>query len=237
MKQKLSAEQQRQDIQNEFDAFVYAVGHDLHAPVRGILHFSRMLERRCADRLEPKELDMLQRIPQMASKTQAMLDGLLELSRLGRRDWHPQEQDMDNLIEQAVAAARERRPGRAADFQVQGQLPHVLADRDSCIQMLTELLDNAILFNDEETAQVIVAYNDKTQTFSITDNGIGINESGLGRMFDAFCRLHHEGDYGGGLGLGLTRASKIVRLHDGRLRVESTPDAGATFYFDMPLAS
>jgi light-regulated signal transduction histidine kinase (bacteriophytochrome) len=110
-----------------------------------------------------------------------------------------------------------------------------MADRAQLARVFQNLVANAIKFRREDVApraHISAEREDDTWTFSIADNGIGIDPAHADRIFQIFQRLHTDEEYPG-LGIGLALSKRIVERHGGRIWVESTPGAGSTFYFTM----
>ena len=116
-------------------------------------------------------------------------------------------------------------------------LPTVLADPTQLGQVLLNLVGNAIKFRGDEPPVIRVGATraDDEWSFSVRDNGIGIDPQHAGRVFVIFQRLHGRKDYPGS-GIGLAICKKIVERHGGRIWLESQPGQGATFYFTIPVA-
>lgn len=104
-------------------------------------------------------------------------------------------------------------------------------------EVFTNLLTNAVKYNDKEKPLVEVGFNDgETPEFFVRDNGIGIPEKHFEQIFRIFKRLHGRDSFGGGVGAGLTITKKIIEHHDGKIRLESAPNRGTTFYFTLVAA-
>jgi two-component system, chemotaxis family, sensor kinase Cph1 len=121
-------------------------------------------------------------------------------------------------------------------------LPTISCDRTQISELFTNLLTNAIKYNDKAEKWVEIGFTQSDSsdpqdpslyTFYVRDNGIGIPPQHLERVFQIFKRLHTQDQYGGGTGAGLTIVQKIVERHGGKIWVESTLDQGSTFYFTL----
>jgi len=115
-------------------------------------------------------------------------------------------------------------------------LPTVPCDQGQIVQLLQNLIGNAIKYRNGEAPEVHVSCqrHGNEWVFSVKDNGIGIPVNRQEQIFQIFRRLHARDSYGGGTGVGLTIAKKIVERHGGRLWVESEPSVGSTFYIALP---
>ncbi|ORE87072.1 bacteriophytochrome [Oceanococcus atlanticus] len=227
------AAQKLQALEKELESFAYSVAHDLHAPLRAILHFSKMLERRAHDKLDTREQELLRQIPELAGKAQGMLDALLAYSRLGQPELHVEPLDMTELARSAGTRLQEQFPQANLALDIAAQLPAASGDKGLITRLLDELMTNAVQFNDQDTRKITVSFDQDEDAYCVDDNGIGMSPSGLERAGAVFCRLHAQGVYGDGLGMGLSMASKIARLHHGRLWLRSIPDQGTRVYFQL----
>ena len=218
-------------VEADFEAFVYSASHDLHAPVRAILHFSKMLQRKCSDKLNENELSLLNQLPVLALDAQKMLDALLRYSRVGfgsKSDGNAKTLESLNLQQpwqRAVQHIEAKFSGQQLEFCIAQDLPAVQGDAELLAELLNQLLDNAVQFNDSPNKCVTLSWRvaedaDVGTVFCLQDNGIGIAENARSRVFSIFTRLHHPGAYGDGLGVGLAIARKIVRLHGGDIWIE-----------------
>jgi light-regulated signal transduction histidine kinase (bacteriophytochrome) len=118
------------------------------------------------------------------------------------------------------------------------QLPTLLVDGQLMIQLFQNLIGNAIKYRSEKTPKVYISAEkeDKMWLFSVKDNGIGISQEHLERIFTIFQRLHSNREYDG-TGIGLSIAQKIVHQHGGQIWAESEKGIGTTIYFTIPLTS
>jgi light-regulated signal transduction histidine kinase (bacteriophytochrome) len=219
----------------ELDSFAYAASHDLKEPLRGISNFARFLQ----DSEPGLTEDGKQRIETIVRLTRRMhdlLESLLHYSRVGRSELDLKATAIDELIVQVVAMLRSgNRLAMDVDVRVQGPLPTVLCDRIRVAELLQNLIGNAMKYNDKAERWVEVGCDQGVHppVFFVRDNGIGIPEQHWQRIFELFRRLHGRDAYGGGTGVGLTIAKKVVTRHGGRIWLESTPGEGTTFYFTL----
>ncbi|WP_397331502.1 ATP-binding protein [Nostoc sp. FACHB-280] len=130
------------------------------------------------------------------------------------------------------------RPQSEIEFRLPQTLPSIKCDRAQVNELFTNLISNAMKYNDKAQKWVEVGYITQQNTspvpiFYVRDNGIGILDKHLEKIFQIFRRLHGRDEFGGGTGAGLTIARKIVERHGGRIWVESIPSQGSTFYFTL----
>lgn len=233
MSSAYTTEQRVQALEKELETFSYSVAHDLHAPLRAILHFSKMLNRRAADKLEPRDRELLGQIPELAGQAQQMLDALLAYARIGQDGINIVPLDLATIAREVAAEAQAGHPDCRCTITLDSDMPQLNGDLALVTRLLHELISNALQFHDQQVRQVHIGYNHNDKAFFIRDDGIGISPSGLERIGSIFCRLHSPGSYGDGLGIGLSVAKKITRLHHGRLWLTSTPEQGSCAYFQL----
>lgn len=226
----------------ELDSFAYVASHDLKEPLRGIHNYANFLIEDYADVLDDDGIAKLQTLIRLTQRMEDLINSLLHFSRLGRAELSRQPVNLNELVSQIIATLTISRPQIEVEFRIPQLLPIILGDRSQVNELLTNLIGNAMKYNDkphkwveigfiEENVQTSLAAN--YLTFYIRDNGIGIAPEHLDKIFQIFRRLHGRDEFGGGTGVGLTIARKIVERHGGRIWVESTPSQGSTFYFTL----
>lgn len=217
----------------ELEQFAYVASHDLQEPLRMVASYVGLLERRYRGRLDSDADDFIEFAVDGARRMQALLSGLLDLSRVGTRgrELEPTESEAaltDALInlEQAIADA-----GAEVSHE---PLPSVLGDRMQLTQLFQNLVSNAVKFNTSGKPRVAVtAIRVGAQwEFAVADNGIGIDPAHFDRIFQVFQRLHTRDVYEG-TGIGLSVCRKIVERHGGTIRPESAKGQGTTFRFTL----
>jgi len=171
-----------------------------------------------------------------ANRMQILINDLLQYSRVGTRGKPFSPTDMDAVVEAARANLRVAIEESGAEVSADS-LPTVMGDQSQLVQLFQNLISNAIKFHGGETPRVHVGAERRggDWIFSVRDNGIGIEEQYLERIFVIFQRLHARKEYSG-TGIGLAVCKKIVERHGGKIRVESEPGKGSTFYFTLRAA-
>ncbi len=223
-----------QIINQELEAFTYSVSHDLRAPIRHISGFSRILMEDYAAQLEPEALAHLERIRHGAQRMARLVDDLLELSRLGRRELAVQPTDLNDVVRLALEEVKPEAEGRRVEWKI-GPLPQVECDAGLMQQVFTNLLSNALKYTRPREPAVIeigqVTQNRGPVIF-VRDNGVGFDMKHAGKLFGVFQRLHRAEDFEG-TGIGLATVQRILHKHGGRVWAEGQPGQGATFYFTL----
>ena len=219
----------------ELEAFSYSVSHDLRAPLRHINAFSAMLIEDCADKLDAQGRHYLDNIRVAIESMGQLIDDLLELSRVTRREMRRTTVDLNQLAGEIVAKLREAQPQRQAEF-VCGAGLLVNGDTGLLRIALGNLLGNAWKFTGKRALAWIefgsTRQNGETVYF-IRDNGAGFDMAYIGKLFGVFQRLHRDEDFEG-TGVGLATVQRILNRHGGRMWAEGKLDEGATFYFTLP---
>jgi len=171
-----------------------------------------------------------------------LINSLLHFSRLGRAELIRQPVNLSELVQQVITTLTIARPQSEVEFRIPQPFKSVQCDRDQINELFSNLISNAIKYNDKPQKWVEIGFIEgnaeskvapTSLTFYVRDNGIGISQEHLDKIFQIFRRLHGRDDFGGGTGVGLTIARKIVERHGGRIWVESTPTLGSTFYFTL----
>jgi PAS domain S-box-containing protein len=222
-------------INRELEQFVAFASHDLREPLHVLLGYLERLERRYKGR--DAEFDPLwNRAVDGARRMSDLIKALLSYARLGRAppDRHPT--DLNVLVEETLDNLRWDIDATRARVTYD-RLPTVPADRRLLLQVLQNLISNAIKFRAPRRAPRVHVFSLQEPDrwlFGVRDNGIGIPVESRERIFNAFQRLHTEEEYPGA-GIGLAICKKVLELHSGTLWVDSELGQGSTFYFSLPL--
>ncbi|QLE44132.1 GAF domain-containing protein [Nostoc sp. C052] len=226
----------------ELDSFAYVASHDLKEPLRGIHNYANFLMEDYADVLDSNGMAKLQTLVRLTQRMEDLINSLLHFSRLGRAELIRQAVNLNELVPQVITTLTISRPQSEVEFRIPQPLKSVQGDRAQINELFSNLISNAIKYNDKPQKWVEIGFIEgngerkvasTSLTFYVRDNGIGISQEHLDKIFQIFRRLHGRDDFGGGTGVGLTIARKIVERHGGRIWVESTPTEGSTFYFTL----
>ena len=216
------------------EAFAYSVSHDLRAPLRSIDGFSQALLEDCADELDTQGKDYLERVRAGCQHMGQLIDDLLNLSRLTRREMHREAVDLSELAERIATRLRQAQAERQVEFVVVNDLI-VQGDRTLLQVVLENLLGNAWKFTGTHPRARIefgVAEVEGQPAYFVRDNGVGFDMAYADKLFGAFQRLHTVEEFPG-TGIGLATVQRIVHRHGGRVWAEGAVEQGATFYFTL----
>lgn len=218
----------------ELEAFTYSVSHDLRSPLRAIDGFTRMLREQYGDDLDAEGQRLLNIVCSSTKKMGQLIDGLLTLSRIGRRDMRQTPIDMAALAQDVFTELMRITDDRAVTFDLKA-LPSAEGDRSMIRQVWTNLLSNALKFTrEEDEARITVGgrEDDGRTVYFVRDNGAGFDMEYADKLFGVFQRLHEE-DAFEGTGVGLAIVERIIRRHGGDVWAEGAEGAGATFSFTL----
>lgn len=220
----------------EMEQFLNTVSHDLKNPVVTCLGLAGILREDVqAGRIE-ESIDSVNRIERSVTRMRQLIDDLLHLSRIGRVRFELTEVDILEIVRSIADELRPRLEQIGAVLEFEDNLPHVIADAQWMRELLENLVTNAMKYGcDNPRPQIVVGsieLNDETRLF-VRDNGRGIDSAHHAQIFEPFRRLRSDKE---GSGMGLAIVVKIVKMHGGRVWVESEPGRGATFWIGLPLS-
>jgi light-regulated signal transduction histidine kinase (bacteriophytochrome) len=228
------AYQQLEAVNKELEAFTYSVAHDLRTPLRHIDAFSRMLSEQARPHLPASATQCLEHILQATRQMGQLVDDLLNLSRIGRKELSLQVTGLNSVVEEVLVGLRPEVEGRQIEWKI-AKLPFVEGDPALLKQVFANLLSNAIKYTRPRDHAVIevgsVICNGAPCAF-VRDNGVGFSMKYAAKLFGIFQRLHRQEDFEG-TGIGLATAQRIIHKHGGRIWAEAELDKGATFYFTL----
>jgi signal transduction histidine kinase len=219
--------------------------HELRAPVTAIRLGLEILQEQTVNKLASEERQMLDLAIRNTTRLEGLVKDILDHAKLvaGKVEldktlWDPRE-----LVSDAVDALQPTALAKGVKLskEVETVLPRVSADGRRVVQVLTNLISNAIKFTPNRGRVVVSVKEGKfehegTLVFRVKDNGCGIDAKDLGEVFDMFTQAGSAQKKCEGTGLGLTLSKEFVKLHGGRIRAESWKGAGSSFYFTIPIA-
>jgi light-regulated signal transduction histidine kinase (bacteriophytochrome) len=218
----------------ELGQFAYIASHDLQEPLRMVASYTQLLARRYKGRLDSDADEFITFAVDGANRMQRLIQDLLAYSRVGTKGKELLETSSEDALERSLLNLR----GAIADsgaLVTHDALPSVLADEMQLVQLFQNLVGNAIKYQKAGTPKIHISAskNGGTKwTFSVRDNGLGIDPQYFERIFVMFQRLHKREEFAG-TGIGLAICKKIVERHGGTISVESQPGQGSNFLFAL----
>ncbi|MGH8766132.1 MAG: sensor histidine kinase [Burkholderiales bacterium] len=218
----------------ELEQFAYVASHDLQEPLRMVASYTQLLGKRYGERLDGDAQEFMAFIVDGAARMKQLIEDLLAYSRLGTRGRNLAPVSLEAMLKRALANLRAalEETGAAVTSDL---LPEVTADESQLVQLLQNLIGNALKFRGQASPRIHVgcSSNENDWEIAVRDNGIGIEPQYFERIFMVFQRLHDKGEYPG-TGIGLAICKKVVDRHGGRIWVESQPGGGTSFHFTLP---
>jgi len=221
-----------QSVNKELEAFSYSVSHDLRAPLRGIDGFSLALLEDYGNELSEEGAEYLVRVRKAAGRMDKLIDDLLNLSRISRREMHREKTNLSKISEEIVDHYRSIDPERRVSVSIS---PGLEADGDPNLLriVMDNLIGNAWKYsskNPDARIEIGATDVDGVHAIYVRDNGVGFDMAYSSKLFGAFQRLHNPADFPGS-GIGLATVNRIINRHGGRLWAEGEVNRGAVFYF------
>lgn len=223
-----------QESNRELEQFAYTASHDLKEPLRMIRNFMDLLEKNYAPQLDDKAKKYIHFAADGAKRMNELIDDLLEYSRISRLYSEFETVDMNKLVDSVIGMFEAQIEEQNAVVGRE-QLPQVIGVPVSLKLVFQNLIGNALKYHDKNTAPRVEIKGEETEThwaFSVSDNGIGIDEKYFDEIFLLFKRLHSNSEYSG-TGMGLAMCKKVVEQHGGEIWVTSEKGKGSTFYFTI----
>lgn len=217
----------------ELEQFAYVASHDLQEPLRMVASYTQLLARRYQGKLDRDADEFIAFAVDGAKRMQSLINDLLAYSRVGTKGGELRPTDAEAALSSALVNVQGAIEDSGAVIR-HSPLPTVYADPVQLVQVFQNLLGNAIKFRNNKPPEIDVACEETSQewSFSVRDNGIGIDPKYADRIFQVFQRLHNKKDYPG-TGIGLAICKKIAERHGGRIWVVSQSGQGATFQFTI----
>ncbi|MGH8595724.1 MAG: sensor histidine kinase [Gammaproteobacteria bacterium] len=218
--------------ESELDNVLYAVSHDLQAPLNSLASHARYLA--AADDIEDTDArQAMQEIGALTTRMQLMLDGMLQVASVRANQREPEVVNLDAVVQDAMANLQSEVDETGATIE-RHPLPTLVVNRQQMVQVFQNLLANALKFRGNRIPRVRISAeeNGDSVRLLVEDNGIGLDPKEAQRVFGMFQRLHSEREYPG-IGMGLAICRQIVRAHGGDIFVESTPGRGTSFIIEF----
>jgi PAS domain S-box-containing protein len=222
-------------VNAELEQFAYVASHDLQEPLRMVVGYVQLLEKRLAGKLDGDTLEFMAFAVDGALRMQTLIQDILAYSRVGTKGQPLVVVVSAAALKEALALLASRIAETGAEVTAPQPLPRVMADRTQLVQLFQNLIGNALKFCKDHAPRVRVEATHAAGwwRFSVTDNGIGIAPEYRAQLFVVFKRLHTRREYPG-TGIGLAICKRIVERHGGEIGIESAPGGGTVFWFTLP---
>ena len=218
----------------ELESFAYSVSHDLRAPLRAMVGFSKALRQKQGPYLDADAQHYIERIEANAAHMGRLIEELLRFSRASRSELKAEKVEPAVVVERVMVDLRESANQAGVEVDV-APMPPCVADPFLLQQVYANLIDNAIKFSrGRPRARVSVgAHVEKGDTvYDVCDNGVGFDMRYADKLFGVFQRLHTQAEFEG-VGVGLALVQRIVHRHGGRIWAEAELGKGASFHFTL----
>jgi signal transduction histidine kinase len=222
-------------VNRELESFSFSVSHDLRAPLRQIAGLTEILVEDHAQQLDADALGVLDSITGSVDKMQRLINDLLQFAMLGNKA--PDMEVVDMAAQARAVFVELNAQTQKTPLFTLGDLPPAWGDPALMRQVWVNLLSNAFKYSgkrEQPTIEVGSRIDDGVVVYFARDNGAGFDATRAQKLFGVFQRLHADTEFPG-TGVGLSIVNRIIAKHGGRVWAESQPDAGATFYFSLPL--
>ena len=233
-----AANDELERLNQDLEQFMYSASHDLREPIRNVLIYTQLLERRYGGLFDDKGREYLAFVTGGAGRLDRLLSDLLSYSRLAGPQADESEVADGNMAlasAQADLAEIIRQTGATIQSET---LPSVRIRQGNLEQLFLNLLGNGLKYRSDEPPVIHVRWQQEGAfcCFAIRDNGIGIEPDYQDKIFGLFKRLHRDTEYPG-TGIGLAICKRVVERYGGRIWVHSQSGQGSTFYFTVPMAA
>jgi PAS domain S-box-containing protein len=221
-----------QERNQELNQFAYVVSHDLKAPLRGIANLAEWIQEDLENQLPPDNQQQLQLMRKRVFRMEALINGLLDYSRVGRTQVSLTLVDLQALVQEVLDSIQ---PPDTFTIALEPGLPQFRTHRLRLLQVFTNLISNAIKHHDRPDGQIQITWRDRPThyEFAVTDDGPGIAPQDHQRVFTIFQTLKPRDDQEN-TGVGLSIVKKIVETEGGEITLESALGEGTTFRFTWP---
>jgi signal transduction histidine kinase/ABC-type amino acid transport substrate-binding protein len=224
-------ERSNEDLQQ----FAYIASHDLQEPLRMVSSYLQLIERRYREKLDSDGIEFIDYAVDGAKRMQDLINGLLQFSRVKTQGEELVTISMKDVFTETLYNLSILITEKDATINIPKDLPDLRADKRQMIQLMQNLISNAIKYSDIKPV-IDISFEETSENilFKIKDNGIGIDEQYFEKIFLIFQRLHQKGDKYGGTGIGLAVCKRIIQRHHGRIWLESKKTEGTTFFISFP---
>jgi PAS domain S-box-containing protein len=224
-----------QDSYKDLEMFAYISSHDMQEPLRMISNYMQLLKRKYATLLDKDAMEYIDFAVKGASNLQALIKDLLSYSTINKKEINVTPIDIEMVLDDVLSGLQLLMQERNVKVYINEPLLPVMADKNAITQLLQNLIQNGIKYNISAipVIRISCAEDAKWVTYTIEDNGIGIDKQYAQQIFEPFQRLHNKHNFPG-TGLGLSICRKIIDRLNGKIWVESEQGNGSSFYFSIP---
>ena len=222
------------NINKELESFSYSISHDLRAPLRAINGFSQLIFNKYQDKLDDEGREYIQIMRSECNRMGKLIDGILQLSRLSRKEMKREELDLSTIAEDIALELHRMDPERQVEFAITPGI-RAYGDRVLLQSVLQNLLDNAWKFTSKHPKARIefgVTDHDGSKAYFVRDDGAGFDMKYVNKLFGTFQRLHTVDEFPGD-GIGLAIVQRIIHHHGGQVWASGAVEKGAAFYFTL----
>ncbi|MBF0119641.1 MAG: response regulator, partial [Desulfobacterales bacterium] len=223
-------------LNRQLNEFTFIISHVLREPIRGIYNLTDFFVNEYGNILNKEQKSIFDIVLRQCKRQEDQIVALLKYSRIGRMELKIEKTDLDIIIKDMIPILKSSMKNEIIDFQIPRPLPTIYCDKSLVSEIYQNLITNAVKYNDKVKKIVEIGFNelvDNSKIFYIKDNGIGIEKNNYEKIFGMFYRPHDQNEYGGGLGVGLSIAQKIIEQHGGKIWLDSKPNEGTVFYFTI----
>ncbi|RMG78848.1 MAG: hypothetical protein D6714_17315 [Bacteroidetes bacterium] len=219
---------------NELERFAYIASHDLKSPLRNVISFLNLIERKLKDTSDKDIQEYLRFATDNARQMYNLIQDVLEYSRVSEKEVPVEKVDLNDSLMLVLQNLKEEMQSKQA-VVFSKPLPVIEANSVHVLQLFQNLIGNGIKYNHSRKPKVVLNHrmDSANHVFSVIDNGIGISQEYHDQIFQMFKRLHTKEEYPG-TGIGLALCKKIIDNLGGKIWLESTPGKGTTFHFSIP---
>ena len=220
-----------EEVNNELKEFAYIVSHDLKAPLRHIKSISKWLKNDFSDNLSVDAFNQIALLENRVTRMHQFINGIFEYTKLGRIRQQHELINIDEIID--ISLDLLNLPNHVKVIR-KDEFPMILGEKIKIQQVFQNLISNGFKYNDKPNPEIMIEYKDLNthHSFSISDNGVGIDKRNFEKIFQIFQTLQPKDSFES-TGIGLTIVQRIVKQHGGKVNVQSKVGIGTTFDFTI----
>ncbi len=227
---------ERKALSEERDNFVNMVSHELRTPLGAIKESIALIAEGKTGPVDGKQIEVIDVAKRNVDRLKRLIDQVLDLQKIdaGRMELKIEENNINEIIEEVyrTMVSLASKEGLGFTLKLDETLPAVKCDRDRIIEVLINLINNAIKFTQEGGITITSRRGNNTVRVSVADTGRGVNAENMPKLFQRFAQLEKKM---GGTGLGLAISKEIVEMHKGKIWAESEPGNGTIIHFVLPI--